>query len=48
MVINNEIFDTYRIKESKIKESIIFLKENDYVVIKKDKFNEIIKTITNE
>ena len=48
MVINNEIFDTYRIEESKIKQSISFLKENNYVVIKKDKFNKLIKTITDE
>tara|TARA_R100001510_G_scaffold52360_1_gene53010 strand:+ start:581 stop:706 length:126 start_codon:yes stop_codon:yes gene_type:complete len=35
MVIHNEIFDTYRIKEKQIEEAIQLLKENGYAIYKK-------------
>ena len=35
MVIHNEIFDTYRIKQKQIQEAIQLLKENGYAIYKK-------------
>jgi|TARA_R100001463_G_scaffold7466_5_gene23551 translation elongation factor P/translation initiation factor 5A len=35
MVIHNEIFDTYRIKQKQIEEAIQLLKENGYAIYKK-------------
>tara|TARA_R100000234_G_scaffold48087_1_gene28745 strand:- start:672 stop:797 length:126 start_codon:yes stop_codon:yes gene_type:complete len=36
MVIHNEIFDTYRIKQKQIEEAIQLLKENGYAIYKKE------------
>ena len=36
MVIDNEIFCTYRIEQEKIKEAIQLLKENGYIIQKKE------------
>jgi transcription initiation factor IIE alpha subunit len=36
MVIHNEIFCTYRIEQEKIKEAIELLKENGYIIYKKE------------
>jgi biotin operon repressor len=36
MVIHNYIFDTYRIKQEKINEAIQLLKENGYIIHKKE------------
>jgi hypothetical protein len=36
MVIHNEIFCTYRIEQEKIKEAIQLLKENGYIIHKKE------------
>jgi len=35
MVIHNEIFDTYRIKQKQIEEAIQLLKKNGYAIYKK-------------
>jgi len=35
MVIHNEIFDTYRIKQKQIEEAIQLLKQNGYAIYKK-------------
>ena len=40
MVIHNEIFDSYRLEQKKIKSAITLLRENNYTVIKKEKSNE--------
>lgn len=34
MVIHNEIFESFRIKEKKLKDARILLKANGYVVVK--------------
>ena len=36
MVIHNYIFDSYRIEQEKIKEAIQLLKENGYIIHKKE------------
>tara|TARA_R100001079_G_scaffold64772_1_gene33572 strand:- start:1593 stop:1721 length:129 start_codon:yes stop_codon:yes gene_type:complete len=36
MVIDNEIFCTYRIEQEKINEAIQLLKENGYIIQKKE------------
>ena len=36
MVIHNEIFCTYRIEQEKINEAIQLLKENGYIIQKKE------------
>ncbi len=40
MPIHNEIFDTYRLDQKKIQDAIELLRDNNYIVLRKDEITD--------